>query len=318
MLHRGRKSGRPLSAALICFACLVILVSTIPALAIELTMVRHRFDIVKEFRQPSDVAVNDQGDIYVVDGVNHCVKVFGADGRFLFKFGTRGEGHGEFSYPLGIDIDGLGRVYIADSGNRRIQVFSARGRFITLIPVTSTGEKPADPVDIGVTREGTAGFVTDNDNHVILKYDLVSGRLLARFGQPGIERKEFRYPFLVSLYKDKYIHIVDVINTRVQVLTDTGKFVTFIGDWGVEKGQFFRPKGVAVDRDGLVYVSDSYMGVIQVFNIEGHFQSVIGDPETGKVMRFNTPMGMYIDRNDKLYVVEMFGERVRVFDILKN
>ncbi|WP_267927032.1 NHL repeat-containing protein [Desulfolithobacter dissulfuricans] len=300
------------------FAWLLVLVNGTSALAVNLTMVRHRFDIVKEFRQPSDVAVNGEGDIYVVDGVNHCVKVFGGDGRFLFRFGTRGAGRGEFSYPLGIDIDQQGRVYIADTGNRRIQIFTARGRFLSLVPVESTGEKPADPVDIGVTRDGTVGFVSDNDNHHILKYDLVSGRLLARFGKPGIERKEFRYPFLVSLYKDKYLHIVDVINTRVQVLTDTGKFVTFIGDWGVEKGQFFRPKGVAVDRDGLVYVSDSYMGVIQVFTSEGHFESVIGDPETGTVKRFKTPVGIYVDRDDRLYVVEMFGERVSVFDLVKN
>ncbi len=317
VLHPGWRTGRHRSVTVV-FVWLLVFLNGAPAVAVNLTMVRHRFDIIKEFRQPSDVAVNGEGDIYVVDGVNHCVKVFGADGRFLFRFGTRGAGRGELFRPLGIDIDQLGRVYVADTGNRRIQIFSPRGRALSLIPVESMGEKPADPADIGVTQDGTIGFVTDNDNHNILKYDLVSGRLLARFGRPGIERKEFRYPFLVSLYKDKYLHIVDVINTRVQVLTDTGKFVTFIGDWGVEKGQFFRPKGVAVDRDGLVYVSDSYMGVIQVFTSEGHFESVIGDPETGKVRRFKTPVGIYVDQNNRLYVVEMFGERVSVFDLVNN
>jgi NHL repeat len=298
------------------FACLLLLLSAVSGTAVELTMVRHRFDISHNFRQPSDVTVNTEGNIFILDGVNHCVKVFNSGGQHLLTFGQRGENPGDFIYPLGFDIDRKGLLYVADTGNRRIQVFSEEGKFLSLFPVKSSGEKPADPTDIAVTADGTIGLVVDNDNHCIIKYDLVNGHFLARFGGPGIERMEFRYPFLAALYDDKYLHVVDVINTRVQVITTQGKFSGFIGGWGVEKGQFFRPKGVAVDRDGMVYVSDSYMGVIQVFTAEGHFDSVIGNPSTGEVERFHTPVGIFVDNNKRLYVVEMFSDRVRVFDMV--
>lgn len=137
-------------------------------------------------------------------------------------------------------------------------------------------------------------------------------------GSPGDEKFEFRYPFLLSLFRDKYLYIVDVINTRVQVISSEGKFVAFLGGWGVEKGEFFRPKGVTVDADGRAYVSDSYMGVIQIFDNTGFFRSVIGDAQTGKVKKFKTPVGLFVDRDERLYVVEMFGEKVGVYSMTQG
>ena len=108
-----------------------------------------------------------------------------------------------------------------------------------------------------------------------------------------------------------------MINTRVQVLNPEGAFVSFIGGWGVEKGQFFRPKGVAVDKDGRVFVSDSYLGVIQVFDAYGDFLAAVGDPVTGAVKKFKTPCGICTDNQNRLYVVEMFANKVSVFSIKK-
>ena len=298
---------------LLCLFFSWLLADRVMAAEVNLTMARHLHTISGEFRQPSDVEVNDKGDIYIVDGVNHRIRVYMENGRVLFAFGHQGEGPGQFLFPLGIDLDAQGRIYVADSGNGRIQIFSPIGEYISSIKLEGCGDKPVDPTDIAVTSSGNIAFVADNDNHCLLKYDMEKGRLLEVFGKPGIERKEFRYPFLMTLHNDKYLHVVDVVNTRVQVLTDTGKFVTYIGDWGVEKGQLFRPKGVAVDQNGLVYISDSYMGVIQVFTSDGRFHSVIGDPETGEVRRFSTPVGIYVDKKNRLYVVEMFADKVTVF-----
>jgi DNA-binding beta-propeller fold protein YncE len=60
-------------------------------------------------------------------------------------------------------------------------------------------------------------------------------------------------------------------------------------------------------------VSDSYLGVIQVFDTNGEFYSVLGDPENGKVKKFQTPVGLYIDDRNRLYVVEMFANKVSVY-----
>lgn len=282
---------------------------------VELTMATHLFDITKEFNQPSDVDVAGDGTIYVVDGVNGMIKAFAPDGTFTFSIGCPGTGPGEFAHPLGIDADDSGKIYVADSGNHRIQIFTAEGDFISDIKVPESSGKKADPTDVAVNSSGSRFFVADNNNHKIHEFDTASKKLINTYGKPGAEKWEFRYPFLMHLYQDKYLYIVDVINTRVQVLSSEGKFVSFVGGWGVKKGQFFRPKGVTVDSNGFSYVSDSYMGVIQLFDITGNFHSVIGDPESGKVRKFNTPVGITVDDSNRLYVVEMLPGRVSVFKL---
>lgn len=282
---------------------------------IRLTHVEHLFNITNNFSQPSDVSVSQKGLIYVVDGVNNKIKVFDQNGKFKFSYGRKGALEGRFQFPMGIDVDSSGKVYVADSGNHRVQVFSHDGRYIKQIHIPQTESRQADPTDVAVDESTGRLYVADNDNHYILAYDLSTLELLKTLGSPGAEEREFRYPFLMTLDKESYLYIVDVINTRVQVFNQDGLFVTVIGGWGVEKGHFFRPKGVAVDSQNRIYISDSYMGVIQVFESNGDFHSALGDPEVNGVKKFISPVGIFIDDKNRLYVVEMFAERVSVYSI---
>lgn len=50
------------------------------------------------------------------------LQVYNADGEFLFKFGSHGEGNGQFNAPTGVAVDGNGNIIVADWGNSRIQV----------------------------------------------------------------------------------------------------------------------------------------------------------------------------------------------------
>ncbi|MBI4843240.1 MAG: NHL repeat-containing protein [Nitrospirae bacterium] len=282
---------------------------------IRLTKVRHLFDISYNFSQPSDVAVSDNGLIYVVDGVNDKIKVFDHSGTYLYSFGRKGSGRGEFDFPMGIGIDNSGNIYIADSGNGRVQIFKPDGGFTAEIKIPSNNGMFSDPTDVSVDESRGVLYVVDNNNHCIFVYDLKTLKKINSIGSPGTEKLEFRYPFLMTLDDEKYLYVVDVINTRVQVINPEGLFVEFIGGWGVEKGEFFRPKGIAIDGKKRSYVSDSYMGVIQVFDEHGAFYSAIGDAEGKAVKKFKTPTGLFIDRNNRLYVVEMFGEKISVYKI---
>jgi DNA-binding beta-propeller fold protein YncE len=282
---------------------------------IKLTKVTHQFDIQHKFSEPSDVAVSKSGRIYVVDGVNNRVVVFNREGRQIFSFGKKGAQEGRFLFPLGIHVDSTGNVYVADSGNHRVQIFNSSGGFKTQIKIPPRDGIPSDPVDVSVDESRKRMYVADNDNHHILVYDAATLELLGTYGAPGMEKREFRYPFFMTLDDNEYLYIVDVINTRVQVLNPDGKFVMIIGGWGVEKGEFFRPKGVAVDRNNRIYVSDGYMGVIQVFRSTGEFYSAVGDITENKVKKFHTPAGIFIDDNNRLYVVEMFANRISVYNI---
>jgi DNA-binding beta-propeller fold protein YncE len=286
-----------------------------PALGIRLLMVKPLFNITEHLKSPSDVSVSKDGRIYIVDGVNNKIRIYNRFGKPLATFGKEGSGQGELRFPLGIAIDHRGTVYVADSGNHRIQIFNPEGRFISEIKVPSNNGHPADPTDVVVDDSRSRCYIVDNDNHRILAYDLTNFNLIKIHGKPGTQKREFRYPFLITLDKDNYFYVVDVINTRVQVLNPEGLFVTSIGGWGVERGELFRPKGVAIDNKSRVYVSDSYIGIIQVFKPGGEFHAVVGDPSNGGVKRFKTPTGIFIDRQNKLYVVEMFANRVSVYSV---
>jgi len=294
-------------------AAAMLLLAVTPAFGIRLVNVELLFEITTELSQPSDVAVSKTGQIYIVDGVNNKIRIYSPQGAPVSSFGSPGAGAGEFRYPLGIDIADSGRVYVADSGNHRVQIFDRAGGFINQIKLAPTPKHPADPTDIAVDESSNRCYVVDNDNHRILVYDLSNLQLMDSYGTPGTGKQAFRYPFMITLDKENYLYIVDVINTRIQVLNADGLFVNFIGGWGVEKGEFFRPKGVAVDQNSRIYVSDSYMGVIQIFTATGEFYAAIGDSATGKVKKFQTPVGIALDRQDRLYVVEMFADKVGVY-----
>jgi DNA-binding beta-propeller fold protein YncE len=288
-----------------------------PAFGVSFTSIQHLYDITYDMSEPSDLAVSRSGQIYIVDGVNNRVVVSSKKGKVLFTFGEKGSDMGQMLFPLGIFVDSSGQVYLADSGNHRIQIFNPFGEYESHINIPPFEGTPADPTDITVDESRNRIIIVDNNNHHILVYDLHTFKLLDTYGSPGMGKREFRYPFLISSDTNNYLYIVDVINTRVQVLNPDGKFVQFIGGWGVEKGEFFRPKGVAVDSSGRVFVSDGYMGVIQVFKANGEFDSVISDAGKSAVKKFNKPVGIFIDNSNRLYVVEMFANRVGIYDILQ-
>ncbi len=54
--------------------------------------------------------------------IEPLLQVYNADGEFLFKFGSHGEGNGQFNAPTGVAVDANGNIIVADWGNSRIQV----------------------------------------------------------------------------------------------------------------------------------------------------------------------------------------------------
>ncbi|MDX1490729.1 MAG: peptidyl-alpha-hydroxyglycine alpha-amidating lyase family protein [Pseudohongiellaceae bacterium] len=84
------------------------------------------------FNGPTDVAVSENGDIFIADGHwNNRIVKFNSKGHFLMEWGTRGEEPGQFNLPHSLVIDKRGRLLVADRGNERIQIFTQEGEFIT-------------------------------------------------------------------------------------------------------------------------------------------------------------------------------------------
>jgi DNA-binding beta-propeller fold protein YncE len=300
-------------------AAILISLSAGRAFAYKITPLKHLFDIEHGFLQPSDVAIGKDLRIYVLDGVNSQVKVFSENGSFLFSFGSKGNAQGQFESPLGLANDSTGRIFVADTGNRRVQVFSPEGKVQSefAIKAAKGSQHPCDPVDLALDEQRNRIYVVDNENHKVLLYSLDTFSFIDSWGKEGDGRQDFRYPFFITVGKNRTVFIVDVINTRVQAWDPRGKALSTIGEWGVDTGQLYRPKGVCVDSGNRVFVSDSYVGAIQVFNRYGSFLSVLGD-ESGKIIKWKTPVGMAIDYRQRLYVVDMIANRVSVYQILEK
>ena len=74
------------------------------------------------------VALDGNGDIYLLGGFQKSVFRFSADGKFLNRFGSGGDGPGQLRSPFDVAVDGQGRVYVSDSSG--IHVFTGDGRYL--------------------------------------------------------------------------------------------------------------------------------------------------------------------------------------------
>lgn len=268
----------------------------------------------RPFHLPTDAATGPDSNVYILDGVNHRVLIYTADGRLQSEFGAKGSEPGRLNMPLGIAAGSERTIYVADSGNHRFQIFDGDGTLIQAVPLPASPEHPADPSDLAVDVTSNRLYIADNDNHKIHVYDLAEKTFAVAIGTHGKFELQFRYPFLIDTSAQGYLLVVEPINTRVQVINSRGKFIRFIGSWGVRPGQLFRPKGVAVMKDS-VFVSDSYLGRVQVFGLDGGFRGILADSE-GTPLGFTTPTGIAADpKHRRLYVVELKANRVSVLGL---
>jgi DNA-binding beta-propeller fold protein YncE len=109
------------------------------------------------------IAVDSQGNVYVVDGQNHSVQKFDGSGTYLTKWGSEGKTAGQFSYPVGIAVDDDDNVYVADTGNSRIQKFTSSGKF--LVTWGKYGEA-SGPLDAPGQFDEVTGVAVDSNGNV--------------------------------------------------------------------------------------------------------------------------------------------------------
>ncbi|NQT80602.1 MAG: 6-bladed beta-propeller [Candidatus Aminicenantes bacterium] len=82
------------------------------------------------FSAISSVVVDDDGNIYMLDGEEKKVKVFDPEGKFVREFGKQGQGPGEFSLPILIQFSNKGELVVEDPLNARIAFFTTEGKFL--------------------------------------------------------------------------------------------------------------------------------------------------------------------------------------------
>jgi sugar lactone lactonase YvrE len=104
---------------------------TTPRLGLEL--VRKIGDVDTEdehvaFNYPSDIAVDKNGNIYILDAGNARIQKFDPDGKYLATIGRKGQGPGEFIMPSKLDIDRDGNLVVDDTAQSRLHVIIGEGK----------------------------------------------------------------------------------------------------------------------------------------------------------------------------------------------
>ena len=77
--------------------------------------------------RPKGVAVDGEGNVYVVESYYDNLLVFSPRGEFLLPIGGTGTATGRFYLPAGVWVDGRNRVHVADMFNGRVVTFQFLG-----------------------------------------------------------------------------------------------------------------------------------------------------------------------------------------------
>ncbi|MDB9883399.1 hypothetical protein OAD66_09735, partial [Bacteroidia bacterium] len=201
-----------------------------------------------KFRNPGGMVSNSNGDIFVADIDNHCIRKVNAytaigTGQSVSTFaganptpglpgnGTSGSSNGtgsaaKFNRPMDITMDADGNFYVTDSENYTIRKIS--------------------PTGVVTTLAGTAGSEGTTD------------------GTGSAAR--FSTPWGVAMYNSNTIVVTDAWNTNIRKINIyTGVTTTLTGsttgpdprqvDGTLSSARFKSPKGITV-VDGIIYVTD--------------------------------------------------------------
>jgi len=219
------------------------------------------------FYHPSDVAVAEDGTIYVADTLNHVIRKIDTDGRvttlnaaseriveivpgIVEDAGDYQDGplsQARFNEPSGLALDARGNLYVSDTGNHRIRYINLASGEVT----TVAGGALADASSGELYEEGAlyaAGDYRDGTASEAL----------------------FHAPKGITLTEDGGLLIADSENHVIrymkngQVKTIAGVPTRYGSENGIEhQNRLYRPLDVALTEDGKLLIADSYNNAIR-------------------------------------------------------
>jgi sugar lactone lactonase YvrE len=215
----------------------------------------------------------DGASIWVAErcGMNSCassnlapIMKFDSTGKLVRAFGE-----GLLMSPHGIHVDNRGYVWVTDCA--------------------CTGPRSAQP-------DTTRG-------HQVFKFS-PEGRLLLTLGKAGGSREPgyFYQPNDVLVAPNGDIFVAEghsdaaTANARILKFDRTGKFIRSWGTKGTGAGELAQPHALAMDSRGRLFVGDRSNNRILV--LDQDFNPI------ATWYQFSRPSGIYIDKNDVIYVAD--------------
>lgn len=194
-----------------------------------------------QFRQPTDVTWDPEGNIFISDGyINSRVAKYDKNGDWVKTWGDRGDEPGKFNLPHSIAADAKGNIYVADRENSRIQVFDHDGKFLKVIKIDipappgarvwygnaftpenlpQGSRRPGSPWAICITPGPGTQYLYSADSYPGRVYKLsLDGQVLGMFGSTGRQIKQFGWIHEMACPAENELYVAEILNWRVQKL----------------------------------------------------------------------------------------------------
>ncbi len=298
------------------------------------------------FLVPMDFALGSNNTMYVlnrgVDEITLRISKCTLNHEFIADLGRFGMGDGQFVWPMAIALDSDENIYVTDENQHRITVMDKDGQFLN-----KWGESGSDegqlrgPAGLVVSSDNNV-LVVDSQNHRVQKFTK-DGHYLGGWGAEGSNPGQFKKPWGICTDGEGNVYVADWKNDRVQKFSADGKYLLEFGETTEGVGILNRPTSVAVDSEGDVYVADWGNHQVKVYEPDGKFiASLVGDAETPSPWvqeyinanpdvakarrrtnmevewRFNRPIAVKLDSEDRLYVAEAVRHRIQIYTKERN
>jgi sugar lactone lactonase YvrE len=301
------------------------------------------------FWEPSGVAVDRAGSLYVADYYNYTIRKITPSGAVTtfagspgYSGSTNGTGSGAlFYYPLGVALDSAGNVYVTDAGNSTVRKITPAGVVTTLAGLAGiqgtndgTGSDARFNVPWGVAVDPSNNvYVGDFLNSTIRKItpDGVVSTLAGLAGASGSvdgtgTNALFNGPSAVALDGTGNLYVTDYSNQTIRTITPLGQVTTLAGNAGHigsadgtgTNATFYNCCGLVVDGGGNVYVADTWNETLRMVTPAGVVTTLAGlaggqgyADGTGSTARFYSPAGLALDNAGNLYVTEAGNNTIR-------
>jgi sugar lactone lactonase YvrE len=249
---------------------------------------------------PGDVAVDDEGNAYVIDQRNRIVKVSGT-GVFLKQWGSTGSGPGQMSAPLSIAYSSVGgpTLYVTDARNYRVEKFGLFGFYKGSLGSqgTGNGQFTRDARGVAVDANG-AVYAADVGGNRIVRWAADDTPLPSLGGGLPYYRSgptDLFYGARGLSVAGNTLAVSDMWGYRVLLWSLNGAYLGQIGGPPPPPDGHMDPHGVALDGAGNVYVSDYWHQYIQVFKRDGTFLARWGIGRGTGPGTLNLPGGIETD-----------------------
>jgi len=261
--------------------------------------------------RPTGIALDQVGNLYIVDSGNNRIVKCSQRGEFLKETGGFGWDNGEFNLPSYVNLDNGVSLFVSDTQNKRVQRFDNFLNFIQLVGASIEAQPFANSQleGVAISRNGEV-YIADSGNDCIWK---LNNSFTSAEKMGGFEAGTGALVDPKGLVIDSrgYLYVADSGNDRIAVFDLFGNFAMSLG-----KGDLNRPSGVDVSNNGVVYVANTFEDDIVALDGNGTLLFKFG--KTGNAQgEFSRPTDLKVFEGKTIYVVDSGNNRVQELKLVE-